>query len=175
MNSPAAPSAPRASFIWNPLRLEDGIPTWRYAVADALLELQIFMAPEANTSYLRIELLRATRHCASRSSPMSRIATITAKDAARSPSNWSRRPAVPHSGLPRRPPLSPLDHPRSSSRRRRLVLEFLASRGSGARTRRAEDLLSPGHLQRGLDARQPMFFIATAETAPQREAMSQVV
>ena len=37
-----------------------GIPTWRYAVADALLEARIFMAPGANTSYLRLELLRAT-------------------------------------------------------------------------------------------------------------------
>jgi predicted glycogen debranching enzyme len=40
--------------------VEDGIPVWRYAVADALLELRIFMAPGANTSYLRLELLRAT-------------------------------------------------------------------------------------------------------------------
>ncbi len=40
--------------------VRDGIPTWRYAVADALLEQQIFMAPGANTSYLRLELLRAS-------------------------------------------------------------------------------------------------------------------
>jgi len=40
--------------------VENGIPTWRYAIADALLEQQIFMAPEANTSYLRLELLRAS-------------------------------------------------------------------------------------------------------------------
>ena len=39
----------------------DGIPTWRYALADALLEQKIFMAPGANTSYLRLELLRATQ------------------------------------------------------------------------------------------------------------------
>src|ERR1700689_4301506 len=38
----------------------DGIPVWRYALADALLEARIFMAPGANTSYLRVELLRAT-------------------------------------------------------------------------------------------------------------------
>jgi predicted glycogen debranching enzyme len=38
----------------------DGIPTWRYAVADALLEQRIFMAPGSNTSYLRLELLRAS-------------------------------------------------------------------------------------------------------------------
>jgi predicted glycogen debranching enzyme len=40
--------------------VEDGIPVWRYALADALLEARIFMAPGANTSYLRVELLRAT-------------------------------------------------------------------------------------------------------------------
>jgi predicted glycogen debranching enzyme len=38
----------------------EGIPTWRFAIADALLELQIFMAQGANTSYLRLELLRNT-------------------------------------------------------------------------------------------------------------------
>jgi predicted glycogen debranching enzyme len=36
----------------------DGIPTWRYCVADALLQQQIFMAQGANTSYLRLELIR---------------------------------------------------------------------------------------------------------------------
>jgi glycogen debranching enzyme len=40
--------------------VQDGIPTWRYAIADALLELRIFMAPGANTSYLRLECLRAS-------------------------------------------------------------------------------------------------------------------
>ena len=40
--------------------VEAGIPTWRYAIADALLETRIFMAPGANTSYLRVELLRAS-------------------------------------------------------------------------------------------------------------------
>jgi predicted glycogen debranching enzyme len=40
--------------------VSDGVPVWRYAVADALLEQRIFMAPGANTSYLRLEVLRAT-------------------------------------------------------------------------------------------------------------------
>jgi predicted glycogen debranching enzyme len=40
--------------------VSDGIPVWRYAVADALLEQRIFMAPAANTSYLRLEVLRAS-------------------------------------------------------------------------------------------------------------------
>ena len=38
----------------------EGIPTWRFCVGDALLEQQIFMAPGANTSYLRLELIRAS-------------------------------------------------------------------------------------------------------------------
>jgi predicted glycogen debranching enzyme len=38
----------------------DGIPTWRYAAADALLQQQIFMAPGANTSYLRLAVLRSS-------------------------------------------------------------------------------------------------------------------
>jgi len=38
----------------------DGLPTWIFAVGDALLLQQIFMAAGANTSYLRLELLRAS-------------------------------------------------------------------------------------------------------------------
>jgi predicted glycogen debranching enzyme len=38
----------------------DGIPTWRYAIADALLQQQIFMAQGTNTSYLRLELVRSS-------------------------------------------------------------------------------------------------------------------
>jgi predicted glycogen debranching enzyme len=37
-----------------------GVPVWRYAIADALLEQKIFMARGANTSYLRLEVLRST-------------------------------------------------------------------------------------------------------------------
>jgi predicted glycogen debranching enzyme len=40
--------------------LIDGIPTWHYAIADALLELKIFMAQGANTSYLSLELKRCS-------------------------------------------------------------------------------------------------------------------
>jgi len=40
--------------------LQHNTPTWRYAVGDALLEQQIFMAPQANTSYFGLRLLRAS-------------------------------------------------------------------------------------------------------------------
>ncbi len=38
----------------------DGIPTWIFAVGDALLLQQVFMPARANTTYLRLELLRAS-------------------------------------------------------------------------------------------------------------------
>ena len=38
----------------------DGLPTWIFAVDDALILQQIFMPAGANTSYLRLELLRAS-------------------------------------------------------------------------------------------------------------------
>jgi len=41
-------------------RMLDAIPTWRYAIGDALLEQQIFMAPLTHTSYLGLRLLRAS-------------------------------------------------------------------------------------------------------------------
>jgi predicted glycogen debranching enzyme len=41
--------------------VQSAIPTWRYAIGDALLQAQIFMAPGANTTYLRLELLRASQ------------------------------------------------------------------------------------------------------------------
>jgi predicted glycogen debranching enzyme len=41
--------------------VRDGIPTWRYALGDAVIEQQIFMSPGTNTSYLRVELLRASQ------------------------------------------------------------------------------------------------------------------
>jgi len=40
--------------------VREGIPTWHYALADALLEQRIFMAPGANTSYLALTLLRGS-------------------------------------------------------------------------------------------------------------------
>lgn len=38
----------------------DGIPTWRYAFGDALVEKKIWMEPRANTTYVLYNVLRAT-------------------------------------------------------------------------------------------------------------------
>ncbi len=40
--------------------VQDGVPVWRFAIADALLEQRIFMAPGANTTHLSLELKRAS-------------------------------------------------------------------------------------------------------------------
>jgi len=41
-------------------RLNGPVPTWRYTIGDAALELSVCMAAGSNTTYLRIELLRAS-------------------------------------------------------------------------------------------------------------------
>ena len=51
---------PRGFVDIESFAVEDGIPVWRYALADALLEQRIFMAPGANVSYLTLELTRAS-------------------------------------------------------------------------------------------------------------------
>jgi predicted glycogen debranching enzyme len=50
---------PRGFVHVESFRVSEGVPVWCYAVADALLEQRIFMAPDANTSYLRLKVLRA--------------------------------------------------------------------------------------------------------------------
>ena len=52
--------SPRGFEHIESFELLDGIPTWRYACADALLQQQIFMAPGSNTSYLCLTLIRAS-------------------------------------------------------------------------------------------------------------------
>ena len=51
---------PRGFVEIESFAVEDGIPVWRYALADALLEKRIFMAPGANVSYLTLQLSRAS-------------------------------------------------------------------------------------------------------------------
>jgi len=51
---------PRGYVHIESFELRGGVPTWRYAIADALLEQQIFMAPLTHTSYLGLHLLRAS-------------------------------------------------------------------------------------------------------------------
>ena len=146
----------------------DGIPTWRYCVADALLELQIFMAQGANTSYLRVELFRS-------SAPM-RIALkpyVAYRDY-HSQSHGAQPFEMQSAADQCRIEASPAARPY------RLLMtqgQFTpapawywnfwhreeAQRGLDA----SEDLFFPGTFSAELTIRSPTFFIATAEsTAP---------
>ena len=40
--------------------LDDGMPVWRYAIADALIEKRLWMKPGANTTYVNFKVLRAS-------------------------------------------------------------------------------------------------------------------
>jgi predicted glycogen debranching enzyme len=40
--------------------LDNGVPVWRYAIADALLEKRLVMAPGRNTTYVHFRVLRAS-------------------------------------------------------------------------------------------------------------------
>ena len=51
---------PRGYLHLESFAVRDGIPTWRYALEDALLEQRIFMAPGRNTAYLELCLVRAS-------------------------------------------------------------------------------------------------------------------
>jgi len=51
---------PRGFIHIESFTIDHGIPCWRYALADALIEQRIFMAPDAQTSYLTLEVKRAT-------------------------------------------------------------------------------------------------------------------
>ena len=52
--------APQGFVHLESFEVVDGIPTWRHAFADALLEMRIFMAPHAATTYVGLRLLRAS-------------------------------------------------------------------------------------------------------------------
>ncbi len=57
---PGTPVDPRGFVNLESFAVVHGVPVWRYALADALLEQKIFMARGANTSYLSLEVLRAS-------------------------------------------------------------------------------------------------------------------
>jgi predicted glycogen debranching enzyme len=50
---------PRGFVYLESFSVVDSVPTWCFAIGDALLEQRVFMAPGTNTSYLRLEALRA--------------------------------------------------------------------------------------------------------------------
>jgi len=143
-----------------------GIPTWRYAIADALLETRIFMAPGANTSYLRVEVLRASAPLRVTLKPL-----VTYRDY-----HWHGRGAQPLQvesdvaecrvqAFPGARPyrLSVTDGRFSAAPEWywNFWHRMEAQRGLDA----LEDLFTPGSFAADLKVGQPLFLTATAESA----------
>jgi predicted glycogen debranching enzyme len=157
---------PRGFVHLESFAIVEGVPTWRYAIADALLEQQIFMARGANTSYLRLELLRS-------SAPM----RITLKPFVAYRDYHSQGIGPKEFQLDAAPQGCRIQA-FAGARPYQLIVshgEFTAapewywkfwhreeaSRGLDA----TEDLFFPGSFSAQLDPKLPLFFIATAETA----------
>jgi predicted glycogen debranching enzyme len=146
--------------------VEDGIPVWRYAVADALLELRIFMAPGANTSYLRLELLRATAPLRATLKPL-----ITYRDFHSHTRGASAFQLEPDAGQCRVQAFAGARPYRLSISKGRFNAapvwywnfwhRMEAQRGLDA----LEDLLTPGTFATDLSPHEAVYFVATAEAA----------
>ncbi len=52
--------APRGYLHLESFHLDQGMPVWRYAMADALLEKRLLMSPGQNTTQVSLEVLRTT-------------------------------------------------------------------------------------------------------------------
>ncbi|MDO9168184.1 MAG: amylo-alpha-1,6-glucosidase [Methylobacter sp.] len=52
--------APQGYVHLESFQLDNGLPVWRYAIADALIEKRIVMKPGQNTTYVHIQVLRAS-------------------------------------------------------------------------------------------------------------------
>jgi predicted glycogen debranching enzyme len=144
--------------------VHDGIPTWHYAVGDALLEQKIFMAPGANTSYLRLELLRATAAVDIELKPL--VAVRDYHSHGHGPRPF--RALADRSSCTVQAPGAPPFRLASSRGEYRAAdawyWNFLhreeAARGLDA----LEDLWVPGSFSARLEVGTPFFFTATAET-----------
>jgi glycogen debranching enzyme len=144
----------------------DGIPTWRYAVGDALLEQQIFMAPDVNTSYLRLQLLRASAPLRVTLKPL-----ITYRDYHSQGRGAQPIHVEPHAdsceiqafagARPYRLSLSQGAFSAAPAWYWNFWHRMEADRGLDA----VEDLLSPGSFVADLNLNRPVFLVATAESA----------
>ena len=147
-------------------RLEDGMPTWRYAIGDALLETRIFMAPEANTSYLRVELLRATAPLRVTLKPLVTYRDYHSQGRGAQPLQLETAPggcrvqAFP-GARPYRLSITQGEFTPAAVWYWNFLHRREAERGLDA----LEDLLTPGSFTVDLALRQPVFLTATAEAA----------
>jgi predicted glycogen debranching enzyme len=144
-----------------------GIPTWRYAVADALIEQQIFMAPGANTSYLRLELLRASAPLSVRLKPLVAYRDYHSQNRGAQPfqieSDAEHCRIQAFAGArPYRMSISQGRFTAAPEWYWNFWHRMEAERGLDA----SEDLLTPGTFAADLSPNQPVYLVATAESAP---------
>ncbi len=147
--------------------LRDGIPTWRYAVADALIEQQIFMAPGANTSYLRLELLRASAPLSVRLKPLVAYRDYHSHNRGAQP--FQIESDAEHCRIQAFAGARPYRMSFSQGRFTAAPEWYWnfwhraeAERGLDA----SEDLLTPGTFAADLSPNQPVYLVATADSAP---------
>lgn len=144
----------------------DGIPTWRYAIADALLEQQIFMAPGANTSYLRLELLRASAPLRVTLKPLVTYRDFHSQN--RGPQDIHVEPRASECRIQAFAGARPYGLCISEGSFAAAPAWYWnfwhgmeAARGLDA----VEDLLTPGSFSADLSPHRPVFLLATAESA----------
>lgn len=146
--------------------VQDGIPTWRYAIADALLETRIFMAPGANTSYLELELLRASAPLRATLKPL--IAYRDYHSHNRGPQPFQLESDAEQCRVQAFAGAQPYRLSISQGRFTAAAQWYWnfwhreeADRGLDA----VEDLLTPGTFATDLSLHRPVYLVATAETA----------
>ena len=147
--------------------VRDGIPTWRYAIADALLEQQIFMAPGANTSYLRVELLRASAPLRLMLKPLITYRDYHSQGRGAQPFklDCDTEQCRVQAFAGARPYRLSISHGRFTAAPA-WYWNFWHWREAQRGLDAVEDLLAPGTFSADLSPLQPVFLVATAEAAP---------
>jgi predicted glycogen debranching enzyme len=154
---------PKGFIYIESFMVRDGMPTWRFAIADALLEQSVFMAPGANTSYLRLEVLRAGAPLGVELKPL-----VTQRD-----HHWQLRGTRPFTAAASDGGCviqvgggAPICHLRVSSGRfvasDTWYWNFLHREEQARGLDSIEDLWGPGTFSMDLAVGQPAYFCATA-------------
>jgi predicted glycogen debranching enzyme len=158
---------PRGFIDLESFRLEDGIPVWRYALGDALLEQRIFMAPGANTSYLRLELLRAGTTAQIELKPLVTYRGYHEQNRGVRP--MSARAEAAGCRIEAGPATQAYQLAISAGRFTRAEAwywNFLHREEFGRGLDAVEDLWGPGVFAAELSVGAPLFFTASAESSP---------
>jgi len=155
---------PRGFIHLESFAVQEGVPVWRYAIADALVEQRIFMAPGANTSYLRVEVLRAGAPLRIELKPLVSYRDYHTQGRGARPFRAATGPdrctvEAFDGARPYRLAVSPGDYTAANI----WYWNFLHREEFGRGLDALEDLWGPGIFSAELLAGQSLFFTATAE------------